>query len=131
MPGAAPEVVDQTSRALKLKLKPERLNDGPLKDIAPIRMAEIDESAMQINNYWQRHNAAPPSIQNRAGATSAIALDVGPVSQSELPVPSADPFSAPLRAPAAPENVSSALHASPILLAECQESPTRLSCFGK
>ncbi len=100
MPGATPEAVDQAARALKLKLKPERLLSGPLKDIAPIRVAEIDESVMQINNYWQRHSVAPPSIQNRA------------------------------LSPLAPGTVSSALQARPVLPAECQESPTQLFVPG-
>ncbi len=120
MPGATLEEVEIAARALKLKLKPERLNNGPLKDIAPIRLTEIDESAMQINNYWQRHNAAPASIQNRAGTTAAIPLSF---TQSDLPDPSSSASHAPFSVPPAPETVSSALQASPVLLAEGPESP--------
>ncbi len=74
MPGATPDQVLQAAQALKAKLRPERFNSGPLKDIAPIRIGEIDESAMHLSIYWQRHGAAPPSIQNRAAITPQLLL---------------------------------------------------------
>ncbi len=110
MPGATPEEIGQAARLLKLKLQPERLNNGPLKDIAPIRMAEIDESTMHLNSYWQRYGAAPPSIQNRSGADSPA------LSGSQLP----------LRA----QEACLAQKASSVLVADCQESATQLFVAG-
>lgn len=101
MPGATPEEVSQAARALKLKLQPERLNRGPLKDIAPIRLAEIDESIMHLNSYWQRYGAAPPSIQSRSGAVFPALADG--------------------QSPHLPEAVSLAPKPSPVLVADSQE----------
>ncbi len=64
-PGSSPAKIEAAARNLRSKLQPERLNDGPLKDIAPIRMAEIAESEALLLGYWQQHSIAPPSIQNR------------------------------------------------------------------
>lgn len=70
-PGATVEEVEEALRALRLKLQPDRLNSGPLKDIAPFRRQEIAESARLITDYWQLHNAAPPSIFGRYQAQLA------------------------------------------------------------
>ncbi len=110
MPGATPEEVRRAARALKLKLQPERMNTGPLKDIAPIRMAEIDESTMHLNSYWQRYGTAPPSIQNRSGAAFPA------LSNAQLPL--------------SPESVFLEPKASPVLIADGQESVTQLFVAG-
>jgi len=83
MPGATPDQVRQAAEKLKFKLEPARLNDGPLKDIAPFRLIEIDESALLLSDYWQRHNAAPPSIQSRG-----LAISPSPPSQVLLEIAS-------------------------------------------
>lgn len=110
MPAATPEEVGRAARALKLKLQPERLNSGPLKDIAPIRMAEIEESVLHLNSYWQRYGTAPPSIQSR--------------SESVFPVLANSP------SPLVPEADFLEPKASPVLVADCQENPTQLFVAG-
>ncbi|MBX9950718.1 MAG: hypothetical protein K2Y39_16225 [Candidatus Obscuribacterales bacterium] len=64
-PGASPSRVDEAANSLREKLSPGRFNKGPLQEICPIRLDEIDESAVLLIGYWQRYHAAPPSVQNR------------------------------------------------------------------
>lgn len=85
MPGAKPEEVGQAARSLKAKLQPEKLNNSPLKDIAPIRIAEFDESPAHLNSYWQRCGAA------RQAFRSAQAQFFGPF-QFSLATLAASPF---------------------------------------
>jgi hypothetical protein len=65
-PGVSPFEIDEAATKLKEKLRLERFKSGPLKEIAPIRLAEIEESTVLLIGYWQRYNAAPPSIQNQS-----------------------------------------------------------------
>jgi len=64
-PGATVEEVKNALETLQVKLDPDRLNKGPLKDMAPFRLQEMAESARLITDYWQLHGEAPPSIQGR------------------------------------------------------------------
>lgn len=66
LPGATPAAIETAAEALRTKLSPERLSNGPLKEIAPLRLNEIDESKVLLIGYWQRYGSAPPSVQNRA-----------------------------------------------------------------
>ncbi|MCC7527799.1 MAG: hypothetical protein IT342_04715 [Candidatus Melainabacteria bacterium] len=64
-PGASVEAVKSALESLQVKLDPDRLTKGPLKDMAPFRLREMAESARLITDYWQLHDEAPPSIQGR------------------------------------------------------------------
>ena len=65
-PGASSSQVEAAANSMREKLNPLRFNSGPLKEIAPLRLEEIDESAVLLIGYWQRHDAAPPSVQSRS-----------------------------------------------------------------
>jgi len=64
-PGASVDDVEAAAAELCARLEPERLNAGPLRDVAPFRITEIRDSAQLIKDYWQLHSAAPPSIQGQ------------------------------------------------------------------
>lgn len=84
-PGSGPAAIDTAAMALRAKLSPERLNEGPLKEIAPIRLVEIGESALLLIDYWQRHGIAPPSIQSRylAGLHDLAGIEAVPAITKE------------------------------------------------
>ena len=82
-PGATVDQVEEALRAIRYKLQPERLNNGPLKEIAPIRLQELAESARVIVDYWQLHSCAPPSILGRY--QSLLAAEKREVEVAETP----------------------------------------------
>jgi len=86
LPGASPAAIETAADSLRKKLSPERLNAGPLKEIAPLRLTEIDESTVLLIGYWQRCGSAPPSVQNRSKAPPSLAVKEASEKPAELTV---------------------------------------------